>query len=132
MPYYEDQYGTDYGWLDDEYPMEPDEPEDSIVCTCDNCEEEILSCDEMAVVEEHRLDGRCHITRICMGCWEANKWDKAEELLDMLGIWYWTGDAVDAMQIAGEHMLKEQGRQKRLLGHITDMVTTAANGRSAK
>lgn len=125
MPYYEDQYG----WLDNEYP-EPEEPEDTIVCTCDNCEEEILDCDDMAVVEEHRLDGRCHIKHICMDCWNANKWDKAEELLDMLGVWYWTGDAVDAMAVAARHMDEESKRYKRLIGTaVNKSVAAVANAK---
>lgn len=124
MPYYEDQYG----WLDNEYP-EPEEPEDTIVCTCDNCEEEILDCDDMAVVEEHRLDGRCHIKHICMDCWNANKWDKAEELLDMLGVWYWTGDAVDAMAVAARHMDEESKRYKRLIGTAVSKSVAAVSRR---
>lgn len=105
MPYYEDQYPADYGWLDDEYP-EPEEPEENVICECDNCGEDIYDCDEMVVVEEHIVSGRPGIKHICMGCWEANDWEKSKELLDLIGIWYWSGDAVEAMKIGNGHYLE--------------------------
>ena len=120
MNYYEDQYG----WIDNDYP-EPEEPENTVVCSCDNCEEDILDCDEMVVVEERLCTGQVKMHHICMDCWEANKWDKAEELLDMLGIWYWSGDAVEAMTIANEHYLAEQKRYKRMLGTAVEQSVAA-------
>ena len=128
MPYYADAWTDDCHTFDDSYEPDYDESEENVVCECDNCGEDIYDCDEMAVVEENTIS-RPSVKHICMDCWEANKWDKAEELLDMLGVWYWTGDAVDAMQIAGEHLLKERDRQKRLLGNITTMVTAAVTGK---
>lgn len=117
-PYYDD-------WCDER--TEPEEPEESVVCVCDNCGEDIMDCDDMAVVEEHRLDGRAHITHICMGCWEANGWDKAEELLDMIGIWYWTGDAADAMKIALDHSLKTREAFRKVLGTAAALAVSRAN-----
>lgn len=103
--------------------IEPPEPEENVVTTCDNCEEEIFDCDEMAVVEEHTFDNRTHIKHLCMDCWEKNHWDDAEELLDMIGIWYWTGDAVDAMKIANNRIVESMRARKAAL-HTA--VTTAA------
>ena len=47
----------------------------------------------------------------------------------MLGIWYWTGDAVEAMQIAGEHLLKEKARHKRMLGTAVNTLVSAVTGK---
>lgn len=128
-PFYTQQWSSDdyYEWCDN--APEPEEPEETVVCSCDNCEEDIHDCDEMVVVEERLSTGECKIKRICMDCWEANKWDKAEELLDMLGIWYWSGDAVEAMQIAGEHLLKEKTRYKRMLGTAVNTLVSAVTGK---
>lgn len=100
------------------------------ICTCDNCGDGISEDDDMAVVEEHNVGGRPGIRHICMGCWEANGWDKAEELLDMVGLWYWTGDAVSAMQIAGEHTIKEQRRYKQIIGTAVN-IGLASVGKGA-
>lgn len=111
-PYYDDQ------WCDDSHP-EPEEPEENVVCDCDNCEEPIYDCDDMAVVEDrsyHIGSAGPHVLHICMDCWEANKWDKSEELLDMIGVWYWTGDAPSAMKIALDYKLKERERQRQMTG----------------
>lgn len=100
------------------------------LCTCDNCGDPIYPEDDMAVMEEHNVGGRPGIRHICMGCWEANGWDKAEELLDLAGLWYWTGDAVEAMQIAGEHMLTEQRRYKQIIGTAVN-IGLASIGKGA-
>jgi len=91
------------------------------ICTCDNCGDPIYPEDDMAVMEEHICTGRPSIRHICAGCWEGNRWDEAGELLDLAGIWYWSGDAAEAMRIAGEKLLEGQRRYKALIGSAVSL-----------
>ena len=99
------------------------------ICTCDNCGDPIYPEDDMAVMEEHICTGRPSVLHICMDCWEANRWDEAGELLDLAGIWCWSGDAAEAMQIAGKKMLEGQRSYKTLIGSSVNLgLASVGNG----